>query len=266
MEQQRRQQLRAEAAEQQGGVPPPAGTHRCPPCRPPPACSPTTACTAASLRLACCRRAARCCSRCHCRCALLPLAAARGSLPAAAAPTARRPRADVPRPLPALQWFARLWEIDVDDFWGYITNCGTGAPPALAAAGQCGLAAAVAPPVLPAPPRSAPPLPRSNAPSLPITHPPPQRATCTASWWAARRCPTASCTPRARPTTACSRRRACTAWTPSRHAAQGLQGGAGGLGCGCGCGRWPVAAAGCTAAAARCLPPLTVARCPAAPP
>ncbi|KAI3436035.1 hypothetical protein D9Q98_002092 [Chlorella vulgaris] len=24
-----------------------------------------------------------------------------------------------------LQWFARLWEIDVDDFWGYITNCGT---------------------------------------------------------------------------------------------------------------------------------------------
>ena len=26
-----------------------------------------------------------------------------------------------------LQWFARLWEIDADDFWGYITNCGTGA-------------------------------------------------------------------------------------------------------------------------------------------
>ncbi len=25
-----------------------------------------------------------------------------------------------------LQWFARLWEIDADDFWGYITNCGTG--------------------------------------------------------------------------------------------------------------------------------------------
>ncbi|EFN53269.1 hypothetical protein CHLNCDRAFT_53969 [Chlorella variabilis] len=24
-----------------------------------------------------------------------------------------------------LQWFARLWEIEVDDFWGYITNCGT---------------------------------------------------------------------------------------------------------------------------------------------
>ena len=26
-----------------------------------------------------------------------------------------------------LQWFARLWEIEPHDFWGYITNCGTGA-------------------------------------------------------------------------------------------------------------------------------------------
>ena len=24
-----------------------------------------------------------------------------------------------------LHWFARLWEIDQDDYWGYITNCGT---------------------------------------------------------------------------------------------------------------------------------------------
>ena len=24
-----------------------------------------------------------------------------------------------------LQWFAKLWEIDSDDYWGYITNCGT---------------------------------------------------------------------------------------------------------------------------------------------
>lgn len=24
-----------------------------------------------------------------------------------------------------LHWFARLWEIDQEDFWGYITNCGT---------------------------------------------------------------------------------------------------------------------------------------------
>jgi len=24
-----------------------------------------------------------------------------------------------------LQWFAKLWEIEQDDFWGYITNCGT---------------------------------------------------------------------------------------------------------------------------------------------
>eukprot|EP00887_Chlorella_sp_A99_P006485 scaffold3.g6485.t1 len=24
-----------------------------------------------------------------------------------------------------LQWFARLWEIELDEFWGYITNCGT---------------------------------------------------------------------------------------------------------------------------------------------
>lgn len=24
-----------------------------------------------------------------------------------------------------LNWFAKLWEIDVDDFWGYVTNCGT---------------------------------------------------------------------------------------------------------------------------------------------
>lgn len=30
---------------------------------------------------------------------------------------------------PAAQWFARLWEIEPHDFWGYITNCGTGAPP-----------------------------------------------------------------------------------------------------------------------------------------
>lgn len=24
-----------------------------------------------------------------------------------------------------LQWFAKLWEIDSNDYWGYITNCGT---------------------------------------------------------------------------------------------------------------------------------------------
>lgn len=24
-----------------------------------------------------------------------------------------------------LEWFAKLWEIEVKDFWGYITNCGT---------------------------------------------------------------------------------------------------------------------------------------------
>lgn len=24
-----------------------------------------------------------------------------------------------------LEWFAKLWEIDADEFWGYITNCGT---------------------------------------------------------------------------------------------------------------------------------------------
>jgi glutamate/tyrosine decarboxylase-like PLP-dependent enzyme len=24
-----------------------------------------------------------------------------------------------------LDWFARLWEIEKDDYWGYITNCGT---------------------------------------------------------------------------------------------------------------------------------------------
>lgn len=24
-----------------------------------------------------------------------------------------------------LQWFAKLWEIDSEDYWGYITNCGT---------------------------------------------------------------------------------------------------------------------------------------------
>lgn len=24
-----------------------------------------------------------------------------------------------------LHWFARLWEIDQGDYWGYITNCGT---------------------------------------------------------------------------------------------------------------------------------------------
>lgn len=24
-----------------------------------------------------------------------------------------------------LNWFARLWEIDEQDYWGYITNCGT---------------------------------------------------------------------------------------------------------------------------------------------
>ena len=24
-----------------------------------------------------------------------------------------------------LNWFARLWEIDEEDYWGYITTCGT---------------------------------------------------------------------------------------------------------------------------------------------
>lgn len=24
-----------------------------------------------------------------------------------------------------LEWFARLWEIEKDEYWGYITNCGT---------------------------------------------------------------------------------------------------------------------------------------------
>ena len=24
-----------------------------------------------------------------------------------------------------LHWFARLWEIEQDQYWGYITNCGT---------------------------------------------------------------------------------------------------------------------------------------------
>ena len=30
-----------------------------------------------------------------------------------------------PMQVGVLQWFARLWEIDQDDYWGYITNCGT---------------------------------------------------------------------------------------------------------------------------------------------
>lgn len=42
---------------------------------------------------------------------------------------------------PAAQWFARLWEIEPHDFWGYITNCGTGAPPVCMCgqACKCGL-------------------------------------------------------------------------------------------------------------------------------
>jgi histidine decarboxylase len=24
-----------------------------------------------------------------------------------------------------LDWFAKLWEISQEDYWGYITNCGT---------------------------------------------------------------------------------------------------------------------------------------------
>ena len=24
-----------------------------------------------------------------------------------------------------LNWFAKLWEIDSDEYWGYVTNCGT---------------------------------------------------------------------------------------------------------------------------------------------
>ncbi len=24
-----------------------------------------------------------------------------------------------------LNWFARLWEIEQEDYWGYVTNCGT---------------------------------------------------------------------------------------------------------------------------------------------
>jgi hypothetical protein len=31
----------------------------------------------------------------------------------------RRPQVGV------LNWFARLWEIDEEEYWGYITNCGT---------------------------------------------------------------------------------------------------------------------------------------------
>ena len=27
--------------------------------------------------------------------------------------------------LGVLQWFARLWEVADDEYWGYITNCGT---------------------------------------------------------------------------------------------------------------------------------------------
>jgi hypothetical protein len=24
-----------------------------------------------------------------------------------------------------LNWFAKLWEIDTEEYWGYVTNCGT---------------------------------------------------------------------------------------------------------------------------------------------
>ena len=24
-----------------------------------------------------------------------------------------------------LNWFAKLWEIDSEEYWGYVTNCGT---------------------------------------------------------------------------------------------------------------------------------------------
>lgn len=24
-----------------------------------------------------------------------------------------------------LNWFAKLWEIDNEEYWGYVTNCGT---------------------------------------------------------------------------------------------------------------------------------------------
>jgi histidine decarboxylase len=24
-----------------------------------------------------------------------------------------------------LNWFAKLWEIDQEEYWGYVTNCGT---------------------------------------------------------------------------------------------------------------------------------------------
>ncbi len=24
-----------------------------------------------------------------------------------------------------LNWFAKLWEIEAEDMWGYVTNCGT---------------------------------------------------------------------------------------------------------------------------------------------
>ena len=31
----------------------------------------------------------------------------------------------LPVQIGVLHWFARLWEIDQDQYWGYITNCGT---------------------------------------------------------------------------------------------------------------------------------------------
>jgi glutamate/tyrosine decarboxylase-like PLP-dependent enzyme len=35
------------------------------------------------------------------------------------------PSAAVTVQVGVLNWFARLWEIDEQDYWGYITNCGT---------------------------------------------------------------------------------------------------------------------------------------------
>ncbi len=35
----------------------------------------------------------------------------------------RLPRS--PAQIGVLNWFAKLWEIDTEDYWGYVTNCGT---------------------------------------------------------------------------------------------------------------------------------------------
>ena len=59
------------------------------------------------------------------RCRRRQLGPARALAAAPSRASAARLLAPLRPQIGVLQWFARLWEIDADEMWGYVTNCGT---------------------------------------------------------------------------------------------------------------------------------------------